>query len=105
MDISYNNPFVSHAKTFKVLGHPDRIRIMVLMAGMRAESLNKTGGTVPSQALSRLLEITPNMMAVHLKEMEYAGLIMKEYVNGYLYVRINNTKVAELVQGMTSFLR
>lgn len=98
------------SRAFRALGHPHRLTIVRALVGRAAAccTADRADDCVLDPAscnvgdLGKLVDIAPSTLSHHLKELHDAGVIERAREGRYLYCRINEVVLDELVAVLTA---
>ena len=93
------------SRAFRALGHPHRLtivlallgRAMACCAGERADACERDPASCNVGELATLVDIAPSTLSHHLKELQDAGVIERARDGRFLYCRVNDGLLDELV--------
>ncbi|MEX0892329.1 MAG: metalloregulator ArsR/SmtB family transcription factor [Gemmatimonadota bacterium] len=93
------------SRAFRALGHPHRLTIVQTLLGRavacctseRADDCRLDPASCNVGDLGALVDVAPSTLSHHLKELEDAGLIERARDGRYLYCRVNQATLDQLV--------
>ncbi|MFW6197689.1 MAG: ArsR/SmtB family transcription factor [Myxococcota bacterium] len=96
------------SRAFRALGHPNRLTIVRALLGRamaccsadRADDCTLDPASCHVGKLAELVDVAPSTLSHHLKELEDAGVIERAREGRFLYCRVNESLLAELVAAL-----